>query len=280
MAYSGSPCGADGLGSISPLRNKAETVDTFPMKHLEGNVSHWPRRFAITLLAWVLVASVGSARPGMVDYWKAGTKRKSSSTIPRESRTSRSPTPVTSSAPTPKGPVPWTGAWFSDPKLVAEHVHEMSEAIRVPLIGERFPLPRGGGVPCTPVDPMSSPAVGDMRRVVECSGPDLGGERWNEFYAPSPEAAPTLEHVRWRIQANAPAHVAPWRQVFTALRDSLSGSIGAPTWTSPDSLALRWDQDGHHTTIRLHVTAARADSLEITCVSDRISGTAGTLPPG
>ena len=243
-------------------------------------VSQWPRRFAITLLAGLLVASIGHARPGMYDYWKAGTKRKGSSTLPRESRTSHSTTPGTPSASVPKGPEPWTEAWFADPKLVAEHIREMAEAVGVPLIGERFPLPRGGGVPCTPVDPMSAPTVGDMRRVVECNGPSLGGEQWNEFYAPGPDAAPTLEHVRWRIQAHAPAHVAAWRGVVTALRDSLSGSIGVPTWTSPDSLALRWDQAGYRTTITLHVTAARADSLEITCVSDRMSGAAVKLPPG
>lgn len=228
--------------------------------------------FALALLAGILVASAGSGRPGMYDYWKAGTKRKGSATLPRESRSSsRSTAPAVPSAPVPKGPEPWTEAWFGDPKLVAEHVHEMAEAISLPLIGERFPLPRGGGVPCTPLDPMSAPAVGDMRRVVECNGPSLGGERWNDFYAPGPDAAPTLENVRWRILAPAPAHVAAWRGVVTALRDSLSGSIGVPTWTSPDSLALRWDQAGYRTTMTLHVTAAQADSLVITCVSDRMA---------
>ena len=239
-----------------------------------------PRGFIITLLAGLMVASVGNARPGMYDYWKAGTKRKGSATVPRESRTSRSTTPATPSAPAPKGPEPWTEAWFSDPTLVAGHVHEMAEAIRVPLIGERFPLPRGGGVPCTPVDPMSSPAVGEMRLVVECDGQELGGERRNEFYAPSPDAAPTLERVRWRIQTPAPAPVAPWREVVAALRDSLSGSIGIPAWTSADSLAMRWDLSGYRTAIRLHATEARVDSLEITCVSDRVAVPAGTLPPG
>ena len=228
-------------------------------------------RFTMALLAVLMVASLGSGRPGMYDYWKAGTKRKGSATIPRES-TSRPTTHSTPAAPAatiPKGPEPWTEAWFADRKLVGEHVHEMSEAIRVPMIGEGFPLPRGGGVPCTPVDPMASPSAGGMRRVIECTGPDLGGERWNEFYAPSPDERQTLERVRWRIPAHDPAHLAPWREVVSALRDSLSGSIGFPAWTSPDSLTLRWDQDGYRTTIRLYASTGRADSLEITCVSDR-----------
>jgi hypothetical protein len=229
------------------------------------------RRFALTLLVGLMAASLGSGRPGMYDYWKAGTKRKGSRTLPNESRSPRSTAPATPLSPSPQGPEPWTEPWFADPSLVREHVQKMSEAIRVPMIGERFPLPRGGGFSCESVDVgVASPS--GTKRVLECVGPELGGSRWNEFYAPTADALPTLERVRWRILAPTPAHLGPWRAVVTALRDSLTGSFGEPAWASDDSLSLRWNQDGYRTTVRLHATTARAESLEITCVSDRVPG--------
>lgn len=234
------------------------------------NASFRSHRLAVVLLAGLMAASLGSARPGMYEYWKSGTKRKGSRTLPRESRTSHATSaaaPSTSSRP-PQGPRPWSEDWFSDPKLVREHLREMAETIRLPMIGEGYPLPRGGGFACTPVDePAISP---NAKRLLECTGPELGGDRWNEFYAPAPDEPPTLERVRWRIVAPPPAPLDRWRAVVVALRDSLAGSIGAPSWTSADSLSIRWDQDGYRTSVRLYATPSRADSLEITCVSNRL----------
>ena len=234
------------------------------------NASLRSHRLALVLLAGLMAASLGSARPGMVEYWKSGTKRKGSRTLPHESRTSHTTSSAAPSSQPPRGPQPWSDAWFSDPELVREQVQEMVETIRVPMIGEGYPLPRGGGFACIPVD---EPAVSpDAKRLLECTGPELGGKRWNEFYAPAPDEPLTLERVRWRILAPTPGHVDRWRALVASLRDSLARSIGEPAWTSGDSLSIRWDQDGYRTSVRLYAAPARADSLEITCVSVRLPG--------
>ncbi|HET9252994.1 MAG TPA: hypothetical protein VFP58_12845 [Candidatus Eisenbacteria bacterium] len=231
----------------------------------------------VAVLACIALASLADARPGFYDYWKAGTKRKrSGSTLPqgRESTSNQRAAPR-KTAPE-SGPEPWTSSWFSDPKLVEEHLAAMTQTIRKPLIGERFPLPRGGGFACSRRD--GGPGAPGLLLSIECHGPDLGGERRNEFYAPSEEAPATLERVRWIIVARDTVASDRWRAVMLALGDSLSRAAGAPEAVHADSMGAACDLDGYTATMRLHASAARMDSFEIRCESDRLRGDRAANP--
>ena len=223
------------------------------------------------------LASAAAARPSIFEYWKAGThtNKSSGSRTPRKSPSAESgPRTVraaeAASVARPSRPSAWTAAWFSDRDLVRRQLVAMEEAISVPMIGERYPLPRGGGFRCTQAQSDPSQISGAATWVLRCQGPDIGGERENDFYMPAPGIAPVLERVRWVIRPPARTPLASWRVFYRELADSLSRTMGPPTWSGPDSVAARWVWNHCQTTIRLHFHAAGVESLEVACASDRL----------
>jgi hypothetical protein len=225
---------------------------------------------AIVVLGLMLSATEASTQ-GIFEYWKAGTKRGPSRSASPHGHAH--PGPTGSPAPSPPAPAitGWTVAWFSDSTLVRRRVGETIEALRVPMIGQTFPLPRGGGFACTRLESGAAPAAGDLVCVIECAGPELGGRRQNWFYADGADGTPTLDRVRWLITAPPSSPRAPWRAFVRAVADSLSRAMGPPAWSGPDSMDVAWNGPDYATTIRLHATPTPVDSLEIECVSKRLA---------
>ena len=146
----------------------------------------------------------------------------------------------------------------------------MTEALTIPMIGQTYPLPRGGGFVCSRPDG-GRPSEGGLSCVLECVGMELGARRRNWFYASASEPAPTLDRVRWVILAPRGTPRAPWRALFLVLSDSLSAAMGRPTWSGADSTDAMWTSEGFTTAMRLHGDPNGVDSLEMECVSERLA---------
>ena len=220
------------------------------------------RRFA--LIALLLALASSAAAQGIFEYWKAGarTKHTTSTPLPGPQPRTVSGTPSSGSS-RPAGPSAWTQAWFADRGSVAKQIAALRGAIAEPMIGERYPLPRGGGFRCTDFD-ASPHAPGDPEPwAMRCAGPDASCARENFFTCPAPGAAPTLAQVRWTARARDAATATSWRPYCRALADTLTRAWGSPAWIAADSTAVRWSREGFAVTLRLHGAAARPDSLEI-----------------
>ncbi|HET9951130.1 MAG TPA: hypothetical protein VFS09_04975 [Candidatus Eisenbacteria bacterium] len=225
---------------------------------------------AIVLLGITLTPTV-AAPQGIYEYWKAGTKRsRSKAALPSGHARAGASGASAPSAPA-RAITPWTPAWFSDSTLVRRRIGEMTEAMTVPMIGQTFPLPRGGGFVCTRREGGEPPAESGLTCVIECAGPELGGRRHNWFYAGGASGTPTLDRVRWLILAPPSSAGAPWRAFVRAVADSLSREMGPPAWAGPDSTVATWRGLDYRTTVRLHGDSARVDSLEVECVSERLA---------
>jgi hypothetical protein len=230
--------------------------------------------FVAFLVLGVLLAASVAARPGIYEYFKAGTKRsRTKAALPRGHGRAHDGNVASPGRPGVTV-VPWSDDWFADSTLVRRRVADMTEALTIPMIGQTFPLPRGGGFVCTRVEGGDGVAAGGLACVIECTGPELGGRRHNWFYASDADPAPTLDRVRWVIVAPAPAPRERWRALVAAVADSLSRAMGPPTWIGPDRMAATWNFHGRTTTMRLHGAAERVDSLDMESVSERL-GTRG-----
>jgi hypothetical protein len=231
----------------------------------------------ITCIA-LLLAAVAAARPGMYEYFKAGTKRsRTSATLPHGRGRAGATDAATLAHSTPSV-APWTEAWFADSSLVRRRVAETAEALAVPMIGQAFPLPRGGGFVCTRVDGGGEAASGDLSCVIECAGPALGGRRRNWFFASDADPTPTLDRVRWVITAPAPGGREPWRAFVLEVADSVSRVLGPPDWSDSEHTAATWTAAGRTTLLRLYGDPTHVDSLEMECVSDRLTKRADAAP--
>ena len=217
------------------------------------------------------LAPTAASSQGIYEYWKAGTKRGPSRSALAHGHARAGQTSAPAPSASASTVVPWTSGWFSDSMLVGRGVGEMVEALTVPMIGQSFPLPRGGGFVCTRLDESSPPAAGGLTCVIECVGPELGGRRHNWFYAGGENGTPALDHVRWLILAPSASPRGSWRAFVHAVADSLAPAMGRPAWSVPDSLEVGWTCRDYATTMRLHATATRVDSLEIECVSNRLA---------
>jgi hypothetical protein len=259
---------ADPMGMQAPLSGKSHEL----ANRMVGV------GFLVAVFLTPDIPSEAIARPGIFEYWKAGThaKKSSGSSLPRTSHGSETGPRTTHAAESARTardqqPPAWTDAWFSNRDLVRKQLATMREAIAIPMIGERFPLPRGGGFRCTQAAADTSHAVDASHWTLRCVGPDIGGERVNEFYVPAPGTAPVLERVRWVVRAPATARQASWGKFYRELADSLSRIMGPPAWSGHDSTTARWSCDHHETTIQLHSNSARVDSMAILCLSDRLA---------
>jgi hypothetical protein len=223
----------------------------------------------------VLLASIffseAEARPGFWEYGKARTrtKRTSRSVLAQPTRRSRTQPAAPSRATRVQHPPTWSLAWFSDRSLVRAQVVAVAEAISHSMIGERYPLPRGGGFRCTGTQ-SAGRAPGD-EWVLRCAGPELGGTRENDFYQAAPNASPILERVHWVFRSPSKER-RPWLSFHRELTDSLLRVMGRPAWVSPDSMASRWSWSNMSTTVRFDSGPAEFGSLEVTCLSDRLAG--------
>jgi hypothetical protein len=224
---------------------------------------------AIMVLGITLAASV-AARQGTFEYWKAGARTTSKKSAQPPSHSTSRQTSSAARSPSPPTVPSWTEAWFSDPNLVRRRIGEMSEAMANPMIGETYPLPRGGGFVCTQPEGSVTPS-GGLVCVLQCTGPELGGRRYNWFYMAGSAGMPTLERVRWAIVPPRSTPRAPWRPFFFALTDSLSRVMGQPVWSGPDSMGATWNWKGRVTTMRLHAVPTRVDSVDMECVAERLA---------
>ena len=238
-------------GGVKGLRQTRLGADTYGMRR-------------IYLIAFMLVLASSAAAQGIFEYWKAGAHTKRG----------KSPLPSTSPSPTVQhgpgggvavhaaaGPAAWTHAWFADRAAVRKQVAALKEAVGNSMIGERYPLPRGGGFRCTPFDAAPHAPDDPEPWAMRCTGSDASCARENFFACPSPGAAPVLVQVRWTARVPAEASAAEWRSYFRALADTLTQALGSPAVA--DSTMLRWDRSDHAVTARLHGGSARADSIEI-----------------
>jgi len=169
----------------------------------------------------------------------------------------------------PQGPPLWTETWFSNRALVRGQIQAMVEAITASMIGERYPLPRGGGFRCTQPGGRGDPDAPPW--AMRCVGTDVGSQRENDFSVVAPGTAPVLERVRWIVVAPAPTHSEAWRPFCAELTDSITRVMGSPSWTASDHSGARWNWNGAETTLRFHGVAAHSESLEVTCLSDRLA---------
>jgi hypothetical protein len=218
----------------------------------------------VYLIALMLVLASTAAAQGIFEYWKAGAHTKrGKSPLP-----STSPSPSVQHAPgaagtahTPSGPAAWTQAWFADRPAVRRQMAALKDAVATPMIGERYPLPRGGGFRCTPFDAASHAPDDPEPWAMRCTGSDASCTRENFFACPAPGAAPVLVQVRWTARVPAGASGAEWRSYYRALADTLTRAMGSPV--TADSTVLRWDRSDHAVTARLHGGSAHPDSIEI-----------------
>jgi len=228
-------------------------------------------RLAAIALLGITLATSATAHQGIFEYWKAGARRgrsKSSLPAPR-SRAQESNQPGWERSDRPAAP--WTDAWFSDSTLMRRHLATMTGSLTVPMVGQGFPLPKGGGFVCSRIEGGVEPADGGLTCIIECIGPELGGRRWNQFYASEADPEPTLDHVRWLVLAPREAPAERWRAFYLALVDSLSGAMGQPSWTGTDKAEATWRNDDYTTTVRFYGGPARVDSLEMESVSARFA---------
>jgi hypothetical protein len=223
----------------------------------------------VYLIALMLALASTAAAQGVFEYWKAGAHTKRSSRSPLPSATPRSTVkqaPAGSQgAARPAAEPAWTEAWFADRGAVRRQIGALREAIAVPMIGERYPLPRGGGFRCSDLDAAPRAADDPEPWAMRCSGTDAGLTRENFFVMPGPGTAPVLLQVTWATRASS--STAAWRSYYRELADTLSRAIGQPVWVAPDSMAMRWERSDHAITLRLHVSPAHAESLEVTARS-------------
>jgi hypothetical protein len=218
----------------------------------------------IYLIALMLALGSTAGAQGIFEYWKAGAHTKrGKAPLP-----STSPSSTVQHAPgsdarahPPAGPAPWTHAWFADRAAVSRQIAALRDAVAAPMIGERYPLPRGGGFRCTPFD--AAPHAPDDAEpwAMRCAGPDASCARENFFACQTPGAVPTLVQVRWTARVPAGAAAAEWRSHYQALADTLTRALGPPA--SADSTMFRWDRADHAITARIHGSFARPDSIEI-----------------
>ena len=230
------------------------------------------RRCFITIAALgITLAASAAARPGIYEYFKAGTKRgHSGARLPQGPSHARQTEPAAPSRSAP-GIAPWSEAWFSDSTSVRRRIGEMTDALTVPMIGQTYPLPRGGGFVCSRMESEGASGEGVLACVLHCSGPELGGRRQNWFYSSETSPSPTLDRVRWVMVAPTPALRASWWAFVRVVADSLSHVMGPAAWAAPDSSEATWSWRGYTTSMRLHGGAARIDSLELECVSERLA---------
>jgi len=248
-----------GQGAADPrLRQTSGSADTWNMRR-------------IYLIALMLIVASTAAAQGIFEYWKAGAHTKrGKSPLP-----STSPSSTAQQAPgsavrarAPAGPTAWTHAWFADRAAVGRQIAALRDAAAAPMIGERYPLPRGGGFRCTPFD-AAPHAPGDAEPwAMRCTGPDASCERENFFACSAPGAAPTLVQVRLTARVPAGATAAEWRQYYRALADTLTEALGPPV--SADSTMLRWDRSDHAVVARIHGGFAHPDSIEILARSNAL----------
>lgn len=228
------------------------------------------RLITAIIVLGVTLAATAAARPGIYEYWKAGTKRsRTKATLPtgRSRLVRREVTLPPASAP---AVTPWTESWFANPVLVRARIAEMRAAITVPMIGQSFPLPRGGGFVCTRLEGSGAPTAGGLVRVIECAGSELGGRRQNQFYSGGANDPPTLDRVRWVILAPPSSPRERWRAFLHEAADSLSIPLGPATRSGVDSTDATWTSREFTTTMRLYGDPARVDSLEFECHSERL----------
>ena len=241
-----------GAGSGEPLRQGPERADTPPMRRL------------VLIVAMLALGSTALAQ-GVFEYWKAGAHTKRSSRSPLPSATPRSTVkqaPAGSpGAARPAAEPTWTEAWFADRGAVRRQIGALRDAIAVPMIGERYPLPRGGGFRCSDLDAEPRAAEDPEPWAMRCSGTDAGCTRENFFVLPGPGTAPVLLRVRWAARSSSSP--AAWRSYYRELADTLARAIGQPAWVSPDSMATRWERSDHAITLRLHLSPAHTESLEV-----------------
>jgi hypothetical protein len=228
---------------------------------------------AMGVLGIALAASAAAARQGIFEYGKAGARtRRSGSTTTRGQASPRQTGPQTSapSAAAPTTPS-WTEAWFADATLVRKRLADIVQAVKVPMIGETYPLPKGGGFVCSRIEGNGASAGGGLTCVLRCDGPELGGRRRNWFYVDRPDGAPVLDRVRWSMPAPRPTPSARWHEFFVALADSITSVMGPPAQGSADGAGVAWSGGGYRTSLRLHGGPAKVDSMEIECLSDRLA---------
>jgi len=221
----------------------------------------------------------------MGEYGRAGTQIHTSSKapVPRVPKAAPAGSPTTEGAhliqakhtgePSreshTQGPPIWSEAWFTNHALVRGQVVAMVQAITASMIGESYPLPRGGGFRCT--QPSGAGGQGDGPAwAMRCTGSDVGGQRENDFNVITPGTAPVLERVRWIVVAPASSHTEAWRGFYKELTDSLTRALGPASW-SADHMSARWDSNVAETTARLHGVPTHPESLEVTCLSDRLA---------
>ena len=241
-----------GQGAAEPgLRQTPTPADTSNMRR-------------IYLIALMLILASTATAQGIFEYWKAGahTKRGKSplpSTSPSSTVQQASGSAVRARAPA--GPAAWTHAWFADRAAVSRQIAALRDAVAAPMIGERYPLPRGGGFRCTPFD--AAPHAPDDAEpwAMRCAGSDAACTRENFFACPAPGSAPALVQVRWTARIPDAAAAAEWRSYYRALADTLTRALGPPA--SADSTMLRWDRSDHAITARIHGSSAHPDSIEV-----------------
>ena len=236
---------------------------TWGLRQGPGRADTPPMRRLVLIVAMLALGSTALAQ-GVFEYWKAGAHTKRSSRSPLPSATPRSSgqqTAARSPGARPAAEPAWTAAWFADRDAVRRQIGALREAIAVPMIGERYPLPRGGGFRCSELDAgprgIDDPEPWAMR----CSGTDAGCARENFFVMPGPDAAPVLLQVTWAARASSAT--AAWRSYCRELADTLTRAIGPPVWVAPDSMAARWERSDHAVTLRLYGGPAHAESLEV-----------------
>lgn len=176
-----------------------------------------------------------------------------------------------------QGPPLWSEAWFSNRGLVREQVRSMVGAITASMVGESYPLSRGGGFRCT--QPSGAGAGGASSWAMRCTGLEIGGQRENDFNVITPGAAPVLERVRWLVVAPASSRGEQWHNFYSELTDSLTRAMGQPSWTAADHSSVRWSWNGAETTALIHGGTAHVESLEITCLSNRLAETRRSAAP-
>jgi len=176
-----------------------------------------------------------------------------------------------------QGPPLWSEAWFSNRGLVREQVRAMVGAITESMVGESYPLSRGGGFRCT--QPNAAADGGAPSWAMRCTGSEIGGQRENDFNVITPGTAPVLERVRWLVVAPASARGEQWRSFYTELTDSLTRAMGQPSWTAADHSSVRWSWNGSETTTHFHGGTSHAESLEVTCLSNRLAETRRSAAP-
>jgi hypothetical protein len=228
---------------------------------------------AMGVFGVALAASAAVAHQGIFEYWKSGARtRRSGSATTRGQANPRQTSP---SAPAPSAATPatpsWTEAWFADSTRVHRRLAEMVQVLKAPMVGETYPLPKGGGFVCSRIEGEGVSGSAGLTCVLRCAGPELGGRRQNWFYADRSDGVPVLDRVRWSIAAPRPSPAAAWRDFLVALTDSITAVMGPPARGGADSTHVAWSWGGRRTTLRLHGGPAKVDSLEIECLSDRLA---------